>query len=446
MSPDSEDTKNGTYGVLSVATIISLGGFLDGFNLVALSAVLPFVSASFDITSAGIKGLLVGTVFLGGIPGAIILGSMSSRYGRREIFLYDILLFIVGSIVTFAAPNLGVFAVGRFISGFAIGGDNAVAWIMLSEMSQSKRRGTFIGYPYVLWGIAGASTFLITILLLPYGDLAWRILFAISVIPSIIVLIVRRTLPESPRWLASHGQIDLALDISKRLGLDFNQNNAIQIKESKYTWKLLFSRKFLSTTLLVFAVIVFTFYIIIPANLFTPTVMGKLGFEKTVTLGLLAGALVWIVNLSGFGFGGVFGDRTGRKRGTYIYISILLFVSLVLVLFGKSNFYLFLGLWMAIEFFGTGQLSMSTAWIFELFPTRMRGIAGGWGQGANRFIGFAGSYIIAELIVLSDRVLFLSLFFAALIVLLIAKFGIKRETVGIKLEDLNELREMAETL
>ena len=92
------------------------------------------------------------------------------------------------------------------------------------------------------------------------------------------------------------------------------------------------------------------------------------------------------------------------------------------------------------------QLSMSTAWIFELFPTRMRGIAGGWGQGANRFIGFAGSYIIAELIVLSDRVLFLSLFFAALIVLLIAKFGIKRETVGIKLEDLNELREMAETL
>ena len=94
MSPDSEDTKNGTYGVLSVATIISLGGFLDGFNLVALSAVLSFVSASFDITSAGIKGLLVGTVFLGGIPGAIILGSMSSRYGRREIFLYDILLFI----------------------------------------------------------------------------------------------------------------------------------------------------------------------------------------------------------------------------------------------------------------------------------------------------------------------------------------------------------------
>ena len=439
-----EGVSNGPTGQWSVATIISLGGFLDGFNLVALTAVLPFVSSTFNITSAGIKGLLIGTVFLGGIPGAIILGAISSRYGRRKIFLYDILVFIIGSIVTFSAPNLGVFAAGRFISGFAIGGDNAVAWIMLSEMAHSKRRGTFIGYPYVLWGIAGASTFLITIFLLPYCVLAWRLLFAISVIPSIVVLIIRRTLPESPRWLASNGQVDLAMTVSKHLGLDFDQNNATEIVNSKDNWKLLFSKQYISKTLMVFAVIVFTFYMILPANLFTPTVMAGLGFEKTLTLGLLAGALVWIVNLSGFGFGGIFGDHLGRKLGTYIYTTVLIFTSLALIFIGKSDFYLFLGLWLLIEFFGTGQLSMSTAWIFELFPTKMRGIAGGWGQGANRFLGFVGSYIISELILISDRLLFISLLLAAIIVLLIGRFGIKRETVGVKLEDLNELKEMAE--
>ncbi|EQB70685.1 MAG: general substrate transporter [Thermoplasmatales archaeon A-plasma] len=422
-----------------VTVLAGMGGFLDGYDLIVISGAISLISLSFSITSSAIKGLLIGTAFLGGFFGAIFLGKAVDVYGRRLMFLYDLVLFIGGILVSTLAISLPMLFAGRFLIGLAIGADLSVSWTLVSEYAPKESRGFLLSAQFILWGIGAIVSYLVLDALLFTGNTAWRYAFLIAIIPSIVVLILRRKIPESPRWLASHGDLSLAEKVVKNTGASISEESLriIDTTKKEYSTMSIFKKKYLRLSSGVFIATFLAFFIAAPLNLFTPEVLKLVGFTSELHIALLGSAFVWVFNIVGFTVGGFLIDRSGRKIVGILAFSVAAFILLMLFLV-KFPPHLFFVLWVGIEFLAAFGASVTWAWAAELFPTAVRGFAMGFNSSANRISGFFSSYIIAVIIAISIGTLYLVSFIVSAAIVLIIAFWINVESKNKNLEDLSE--------
>jgi putative MFS transporter len=422
-----------------VTVLAGMGGFLDGYDLIVISGAISLVSLSFSISSPSIKGLLIGTAFLGGFLGAIFLGKAVDVYGRRLMFLYDLVLFIGGILVSSFAISLPMLFAGRFLVGLAIGADLSVSWTLVSEYAPKERRGFLLSAQFILWGIGAIVSYLVLDAFLFTGNNAWRYAFLIAIIPAVAVLILRRKIPESPRWLASHGNLSLARKIIKNTGANISDESLMIINTTKkeYSTMSMFKGKYLRLSSGVFISTFLAFFIAAPLNLFTPEVLELVGFTSVLHIALLGSALVWVFNIAGFTVGGILIDKSGRKIVGIIAFSLAAFILLMLFLV-KFSPDLFFVLWIGIEFLAALGASVTWVWAAELFPTVFRGFAMGFNSSANRISGFFSSYIIAVIIAISLGLLYLISFLVSAFIVFIIAFWINVESKNKTLEDISE--------
>lgn len=174
-----------------------LGWTLDAFDFFLLVFVLKDVAAEFDATVATVAVAL--TLTLGLRPvGAFLFGRLADRYGRRPVLMLDVALYSAFAFATAFSPNLMVFFVLRALFGIAMGGEWGIGASLTMESVPVRSRG-FVsgllqsGYPcgYLLASIVFA-------VLYPY--IGWRGMFMVGVIPALLILYIRRHVPESPGW------------------------------------------------------------------------------------------------------------------------------------------------------------------------------------------------------------------------------------------------------
>jgi MFS family permease len=198
--------------------VIGLGTvwILDGLEVTIVGAISSTITkhgAGITITTAQI-GDAAGFYVGGACLGALFFGRLTDRLGRKRLFLVTLGVYLVATVLTATSVNAWMFFALRFFTGMGIGGEYAAINSAIDELIPARVRGTvdlIINGSY--WGgtAAGAAA---TLLLLDPSliatDIGWRVCFLIGATLGVGILLVRRNIPESPRWLYTHGRLDEA--------------------------------------------------------------------------------------------------------------------------------------------------------------------------------------------------------------------------------------------
>src|SRR5438445_4045489 len=194
-------------GAMSYATLITLvaalGGLLFGFDTGVISGALLFIIPEFHLGAAA-QGLVVGIVTLGALAGALLGGVAADGVGRRPTNIAGGATFIVGSLVSAAAPDVATLIVGRFVIGVAIGLSSVAAPLYIAELAPARRRGTLVSLFQLAVTVGILASYLIDGMLAPTQ--AWRTMLGVAVIPGAALVFGMLPMPESPRWLMKHGR------------------------------------------------------------------------------------------------------------------------------------------------------------------------------------------------------------------------------------------------
>ena len=192
-----------TWTQLKARIIVGTATFFDGYDSLVMGLVMPVLASAWGLSRADIGFLLSGT-FFGQLLGALLFPYLAERLGRLRAASYSIWVVGLMGLVCAASWNFATLTFARVVQGIGIGGEIPVAATYINEIAHSKVRGRF----FLLYEAAFAFGYLIctllgVLLITRYG---WQIMFLIGALPAFVAAIMRRVLPESPRWLASKGR------------------------------------------------------------------------------------------------------------------------------------------------------------------------------------------------------------------------------------------------
>jgi MFS transporter, putative metabolite:H+ symporter len=205
-----------------VIALIAAGYFFDVIDFTILGSIIPYIIKS-GFTTPGEAAAIGSAAIFGMCIGTAGQGELSDRFGRRFIYQFNLLLFGIFTILGALAPSVTVLVICRFIAGLGLGAEQPLAFAYAGEYSPKRIRGRILA---IVHFIGGASVWpLGTALALWFGtifdsaDHVWRGVWIVIGIGALIVWVFRFTLPESPRYLATHGRGDEALRVLGRLGI-----------------------------------------------------------------------------------------------------------------------------------------------------------------------------------------------------------------------------------
>ena len=200
-----------------VFALIAAGYFFDVADYVILGSLIPDMVRSNFATAPQIATVASATLF-GLFVGTLAQGEFTDRFGRKTVYQFNLLLYGLATIAAAFSPNYIWLAVLRFIAGIGLGAEQPLCFAYAGEYAPRNIRGRFIGGVQMIGG--AWSWPLSTLFALGFRDtLGWRGIWIVIGACALVVFLFRFTLPESPRWLATHGQGDRAIDLLKRMGI-----------------------------------------------------------------------------------------------------------------------------------------------------------------------------------------------------------------------------------
>ncbi|HEX3565422.1 MAG TPA: MFS transporter, partial [Acidimicrobiales bacterium] len=200
----------------------TLGGFLFGYDTSNIGSALNFVPYHLN---GFWQGYLVAGASLGAAVGAISAGRLTDRYGRKVLLIVDAAVYAAGAIISAVTPDAAVLLIARTMIGVAIGADTAVASAYIAEYAPKGRRGALSMLQQWMITVGILSAYIVALIVLKAapasaGTVGWRLILGIGAIPAIIGLVLRTTMPESPRWLMRQGRYDKARESLSSFGVE----------------------------------------------------------------------------------------------------------------------------------------------------------------------------------------------------------------------------------
>jgi MFS family permease len=194
-----------------VVLALGITWILDGLEVTLVGSLAGAIHESPSLgLSATEVGLTASAYLVGAVCGALGFGWLTDRVGRRRIFFVTLLVYMVASIGTGFAWDFWSFALCRALTGAGIGGEYAAVNSAIQELIPARRRGTTdLAVNGTFWAGAALGSIISLVVLDPNvidPEIGWRAAFVVGGALSAIVLVLRRFLPESPRWLMSHGR------------------------------------------------------------------------------------------------------------------------------------------------------------------------------------------------------------------------------------------------
>ena len=379
--------------------VVALGvaWVLDGLEITIASNVTSLISKpqSLNLSSSEVA-FAVGTVYLvGEVVGALFFGRMSDRWGRRNLFMITLGVYLFGGVMT--AFTLGhsegwvywLWA-SRFIAGMGIGGEYAAINSAIDELIPAHYRGRVdIAVNGTYWGGALLGT-LVTLAIVNHlpASYSWRIAFIVGPVLGFVILFVRRNLPESPRWLLMRGREQEAEEEMKRIEsyvtdsggtlAEVDKDKEIEISPASDLGfvalaRTLFAtypkRSLLGATLMIsqsflYNAIFFTYALVLTKIYNVPSTDTPYYFIF-FALGNLIGPLT---------IGRLF-DTLGRRvmiAGTYLIAGTLLAFSAILFQAGALNAVTQTACWCVVFFFASAGASAAYLTVSEIFPLEVR--------------------------------------------------------------------------
>ena len=200
-----------------VLAIITFGLFFDVIDFIILGSLVPDMLRTHFATAAGV-GTVGTATLLGLFLGALGQGEFTDRFGRKAVFQFAVAFYSVLTIAAALSPNVGLLAIGRFLAGIALGAAAPLCFSYAAEYSPKRIRGRITAF---MQFVGGACVWpLGTLLALVLRDtVGWRGVWIIIGLGGLAVFAASFRLPESPRWLVTHGRGKEALDQLETMGL-----------------------------------------------------------------------------------------------------------------------------------------------------------------------------------------------------------------------------------
>jgi MFS family permease len=393
---------------LEVTVVGSLGAALQSPEALGLSA-----------REVGLSG---SAYVAGAVPGALFFGRLADRFGRKRLFLITLAVYLTGTVATAFATGFWSFALLRFVTGFGIGGEYAAINSAIDELIPARVRGAVdLAINGTFWIGAALGAALSLALLDPRWFppwLGWRLAFALGAVLGVAMLLVRRHVPESPRWLvvhgrhaeaerelarieaevaAAHGRLPIpgsALSVTLRPAPAWRE--IVRILASRYRRRAVLGFLLMGAQAFFYNAIFFTYALVLARFYGVPE--GRVGvYIFPFALGNFLGPLL---------LGPLF-DRIGRRAliaGTYVLSGLGLLIAGALFRAGVLDAQAQALAWAAIFFVASAAASSAYLTVSEIFPLEIRAIsisifyALGTGVG-----GFLGPALFAELIARGSR-------------------------------------------
>ncbi len=205
-----------------ILCIVSLGGFLFGFDMAVIAGALPLVKQFFELSPAQ-EGIFVSSALLGCIAGVFFTGSLTDKYGRKPAFVTAALLFLFSALGCGFSSSYPLLIASRSIGGLGVGIASIVVPLYLAEISPSKFRGRSVTCYQLAITFGILFAYISNYLLLEHSSSQqnelWRSMFLVGAIPALLLCIGVYFIPESPRWLSKNGRMAEVAQISTLLGI-----------------------------------------------------------------------------------------------------------------------------------------------------------------------------------------------------------------------------------
>src|SRR5436189_2368534 len=212
----SSHQYNSKY-ILALSFISALGGYLFGFDFAVISGALPFLKDKFNLTEYW-EGFATGSLALGAIVGCIAAGKIADKKGRKPGLLIAASVFCISSLFMAFSPNRDLFIASRFAAGIGVGMASMLSPLYIGEIAPAHYRGRMVAINQLTIVLGILITNIINYTLRNEGDDAWRWMFGLGAIPSLLFFIDVLWLPESPRWLSQKQKLNKASLVLIKIG------------------------------------------------------------------------------------------------------------------------------------------------------------------------------------------------------------------------------------
>ena len=380
--------------------IIALAFFFDSMDLAMMTFMLGSIKAEFGLTTTQ-TGLMASASFVGMAVGAALSGMLADRFGRRPVFMWSIVVWGVASALCAIANDVTSLTLYRVLLGFGMGMEFPIAQALLSEFIPARYRGRYMALLDGFWPVGFIAAGTLSYFLLPV--VGWRTLFLILAFPAVIVLVIRRWLPESPRWLEQAGHLEQSrrtTDLIERkvmASLGVQQLPAPQRSAEAVLPELTFMRAFHQLwaplywrrTLMVWGLWFFALLGFYGLASWLSVLLQSSGFALTQSLYYTV--IISLGGIPGFICTAWAVEALGRKPTCLITLiggGLMAYLYGHVAIAGVSEVAL-VSAGLAMQFFLFGMFAVLYTWTPELYPTGARAT----GSGFASAIGRVGSLI-----------------------------------------------------
>jgi putative MFS transporter len=398
---------------MKLVALIAIGGWFEFYEFAMPGGIAPGLTS--HIFTAGKAGLFtansfasfLASFFFGMFIGAFVFSWVSDRFGRRATFTWSMLLYSVAIVVTAFMQSAVVIDLLRFIAGFGISVQLINNDSFISEITPRHLRGRYMAFAILIVLTAEPAAVFLSYLLVPHALLGlsgWRWVVIVGALGGVIVWYLRRNLPESPRWLQSHGRLVEAEQtiamFEDRVAAELGQAlpsldpHHVEPSAERGRWTEMFGREYLSRTVML-SVFQFCQTIAVFGFLnWVPIILVKEGF--TIVHSLFFTTLMLLMTPVGGLLGVYFAERIERK---WQLVGTAVGIGLFGLLFSQAR--------SVPEILLTGAgLALCSNWLVtifhpyaaELFPTRIRAQAVGFTFSWSRVSSMSVGYVVTLLL------------------------------------------------
>jgi MFS family permease len=377
--------------------VVALGfvWILDGLEVTIVGSIGPTLQDSSTLALSSLQVGLIGAFYVaGGVTGALLFGYLTDRWGRKRLFMITLGVYLLATVATAFSWTAWFFFLMRFIAGMGIGGEYSAINSAIDELIPARVRGWVDLAINGSWWLGTAAGALLSLVFLNPSffaiDLGWRLTFGLGAILGIGVLITRRLLPESPRWLMIKGEkeeaerivcdierqvstqtgerldaVDETIEIEPREATGFITIARTMFKE--YTGRTVLGLTMMSAQAFAYNAVFFTYGLVLTT--FMHANKAHIGYYIVpFAIGNFAGPLL---------LGPLF-DKIGRRAmltfthlaaGGILLVTAILFEQQVLSAFTLT------ALWSVVFFFASAAASAAYLTVREVFPLEIRALA-----------------------------------------------------------------------
>jgi MFS transporter, putative metabolite transport protein len=461
---DGTNLKSAPMTVMQwrIWSLAAAGKFFEGFVVFMTGVALPLIVREFHIGAAE-KGIVGAASLAGILVGAVLLGGLSDYFGRKRMFIAEMIIFCAFLALLLLCQNFLSLAICLFGLGMALGCDYPTAHMIISESIPSLARGKLVLGAFAFQAVgalAGTGVGCLVLTLVP--DLsAWRWMFATALLPAILVTIGRFFITESPNWLSARGQHEKAEIEATKLLVRTPQypanvtlrRHTVDVTQAKPSFWALFEGHNLRAT--IFASVPWflqdlgTYGI----GIFTPTILAAaLGggsdhirsISDLIADGILAAkgaALITTLLIVGIAFAVVLADRLGRIRlqvGGFIGCALgLLLASFSIDFEGSTKIFLIFAGFMLFNFMtNLGPNAQTYLLAGEVFPTAVRGMGAGFAAAFAKIGAVTTAFLFPILLdAIGTRTLLYGLVITSILGAIVT-WMFRIETTGVNLDEI----------